>query len=69
MVFQDPMASLNPVLTIGRQITETLRAHTSSDAASARTRALELLDMVGLPAADRLEDYLTSSPAACGSGR
>jgi oligopeptide/dipeptide ABC transporter ATP-binding protein len=58
MVFQDPMTSLNPVLTIGRQITETLRAHTSSDAASARTRTLELLDMVGLPAAeDRLQDY------------
>jgi oligopeptide/dipeptide ABC transporter ATP-binding protein len=58
MVFQDPMTSLNPVLTIGHQITETLRAHTSSDAGAARTRAIELLEMVGLPAVeDRLQDY------------
>jgi oligopeptide/dipeptide ABC transporter ATP-binding protein len=58
MVFQDPMTSLNPVLTIGRQITETLRAHTSADGAGARQRAIELLEMVGLPApAERLQDY------------
>jgi oligopeptide transport system ATP-binding protein len=58
MVFQDPMTSLNPVLTIGRQITETLRAHTGANGGAARARAIELLEMVGLPAAEqRLGDY------------
>ena len=58
MVFQDPMTSLNPVLSIGRQITETLRTHTSMDAAQARTRATELLDWVGIPdAANRLGEF------------
>lgn len=58
MVFQDPMTSLNPVLTIGRQITEALRLHLGMDNAQARTRAAELLAMVGIPSAkDRLDDY------------
>jgi len=58
MVFQDPMTSLNPVLTIGRQITETLRAHTGANGGAARRRAIELLEMVGLPAPEhRLGDY------------
>jgi oligopeptide transport system ATP-binding protein len=58
MIFQDPMTSLNPVLTIGRQITEGLHVHTGMDAAQAEARAVELLDMVGIPApADRLGDY------------
>src|SRR5882762_1970181 len=48
MIFQDPMRSLNPVLTIGRQVTEVLRRHQKMDGASARRRAVELLDMVGL---------------------
>ena len=57
-IFQDPMTSLNPVLTIGRQITETLRAHMGMDAAQAGRRAVELLEAVGIPdAARRLGDY------------
>ena len=58
MVFQDPMRSLNPVLTVGRQVTETLRRHAGLDAAAARRRAVELLEMVGIPgAAGRLGAY------------
>jgi oligopeptide/dipeptide ABC transporter ATP-binding protein len=48
MVFQEPMTSLNPVLTIGRQITETLERHQDADRAAAEKRALELLSMVGI---------------------
>ncbi|HZD56272.1 MAG TPA: ABC transporter ATP-binding protein [Anaerolineales bacterium] len=58
MVFQDPMTSLNPVLTVGRQITESLRTHMGMDKQMARERAIELLDQVGIPdAARRLGDY------------
>ena len=48
MVFQEPMTSLNPVLTIGRQITETLEEHQGADRGTAERRALELLEMVGI---------------------
>jgi oligopeptide/dipeptide ABC transporter ATP-binding protein len=58
MIFQDPMTSLNPTLTIGTQITETLRRHFDLSKKAARKRALELLDEVGLPnPADRLDDF------------
>ena len=58
MVFQDPMTSLNPVLTVGTQITEALKLHLGMDNQQARQRAAELLAMVGIPsAADRLDDY------------
>ena len=58
MVFQDPMTSLNPVFTIGDQITEALKLHKGLDNLEAQERAAELLDMVGIPdAIDRLEDY------------
>lgn len=49
MVFQEPMTSLNPVLTIGKQIDETLRAHTKLNRAQRKARTLELLQMVGIP--------------------
>ena len=58
MVFQDPMTSLNPVLTIGRQLTEPLRVHMGMDRQTAHSRAIELLEHVGIPdAARRLDDY------------
>jgi oligopeptide transport system ATP-binding protein len=58
MVFQEPMTSLNPVLTIGRQLTEALELHLKMDNSAARKRAAELLEMVGIPAAgNRLDDY------------
>jgi len=58
MIFQDPMTSLNPVLTIGTQITEALKLHLGMNNNQARRRAAELLDLVGIPdAAKRLDDY------------
>jgi oligopeptide/dipeptide ABC transporter ATP-binding protein len=48
MVFQEPMTSLNPVLTIGRQITEAIEQHRGADRAAAETRAVELLKLVGI---------------------
>ncbi|MGQ9599577.1 MAG: ABC transporter ATP-binding protein [Anaerolineae bacterium] len=58
MVFQDPMTSLNPVLTIGRQIGEALELHMGMSKDEARRRSAELLSMVGIPeAAARLDDY------------
>jgi oligopeptide/dipeptide ABC transporter ATP-binding protein len=53
MVFQDPMTSLNPVLTVGAQITEALGAHADVAKAVARRRAIELLELVSIPQADR----------------
>jgi peptide/nickel transport system ATP-binding protein len=49
MVFQDPMTSLNPVLPVGKQVVEVLRAHTDLDRAAAREQAVELLRQVGIP--------------------
>ncbi len=58
MIFQDPMTSLNPVLTIGRQIEEPLILHIGMTKKQAQERAAELLSMVGIPnAKDRLNDY------------
>jgi peptide/nickel transport system ATP-binding protein len=58
VVFQDPMTSLNPVLTIGTQIIETLQAHLGMDTATATQRAVELLAAVGIPAPEqRLRQY------------
>lgn len=58
MIFQDPMTSLNPVLTIGLQLEEPLMLHLGMNRKQARARAAELLGMVGIPkAADRLGDY------------
>ena len=58
MIFQDPMTSLNPVLTIGRQIREALETHFDMGKDEAQRRAAELLDRVGIPSAKmRLKDY------------
>jgi peptide/nickel transport system ATP-binding protein len=58
VVFQDPMTSLNPVLTIGTQLIETLQEHLELDAAAARRRSAELLAAVGIPAPEqRLGQY------------
>jgi oligopeptide transport system ATP-binding protein len=58
MIFQDPMTSLNPVLTVRRQITETLVTHTRCSQSDARVQAVELLRKVGIPAAERrINDY------------
>lgn len=58
MVFQEPMTSLNPVLTIGRQLTEALELHLKLDHHAAEGRAIELLELVGIPeAATRIHDY------------
>ncbi|MEM8750989.1 MAG: ABC transporter ATP-binding protein [Pseudomonadota bacterium] len=57
-IFQDPMTSLNPVFTVGFQIIEPLRVHQGMSKAEARDRAVELLQLVGIPSArDRLKDY------------
>ncbi len=57
-IFQDPMTSLNPVFNIGFQIMEPLREHLGLNKAAARTRAVELLELVGIPSPkDRLGDY------------
>jgi peptide/nickel transport system ATP-binding protein len=58
MIFQDPMTSLNPVLTVQRQIAEALRAHSKMSDRAVRSRALELLGEVGIPDAEaRLRAY------------
>jgi peptide/nickel transport system ATP-binding protein len=53
MIFQDPLTSLNPLYTIGKQLTETIRTHVSIDERGALARAMELLNEVGIPAAER----------------
>ena len=56
-VFQDPLTSLNPLYTIGRQLTETIRTHLPLSAAQALARAIGLLEEVGIPAAARRIDH------------
>ena len=58
MIFQEPMTSLNPVHTIGRQIVEPMLLHRHSDRTAARNRAVELLRLVGIPAPEeRIDEY------------
>ena len=58
MVFQDPLTSLNPLYTIAQQLIETIRTHLSISEKEARSRAIQLLDDVGIPAASRrVDDY------------
>ncbi len=57
-IFQDPMTSLNPVLTIGKQLAEPVMLHTGVDRKAAKARAIELLDVVGIPDAEqRFKNY------------
>ena len=58
MIFQEPMTSLNPVLTIGRQLTEMLELHLGMNTEASRKQAIELLRLVGIPSAEsRIDDY------------
>jgi peptide/nickel transport system ATP-binding protein len=56
-IFQDPLTSLNPLYTIGAQLTETIQTHLPMNAAQARARAIELLGEVGIPAPERRIDH------------
>ena len=56
-VFQDPLTSLNPLYTVGRQLVETIRTHLDLDPAEARGQAVRLLQEVGIPAAERRIDH------------
>ena len=70
MIFQDPLTALNPVHTIGRQIGEMARIHEGVGKKAAFERAVEMLDLVGIPEArKRAPCTRTSSRAACASGR
>ena len=65
MIFQEPMTSLNPSLTVGRQVAEVLRRHQGLSGNDARSRVLELFDLVRLPAAER---HLRSYPHQLSGG-
>jgi peptide/nickel transport system ATP-binding protein len=65
VVFQDPMTSLNPVLTIGTQLMETIQEHLELDASAAKKRSIELLTAVGIPAP---EQRITQYPHQCSGG-
>ncbi len=56
-IFQDPLTSLNPLYTVGRQIVETIQTHLPMGAAEARARAIDLLREVGIPAPERRIDH------------
>jgi oligopeptide/dipeptide ABC transporter ATP-binding protein len=58
MIFQEPMTSLNPVYTVGSQIVEAIRLHQNLSRRTAKVRAIELLDLVGIPApSERIDSY------------
>ena len=57
MIFQDPLTSLNPLYTIGKQLVETIQTHSAKNAHQARVHAIRLLDEVGIPAAEKRIDH------------
>ena len=57
MIFQDPLTSLNPLYTIGKQLVETIMTHSDMDTRQAREHAIKLLDEVGIPAAEKRVDH------------
>lgn len=56
MIFQDPMTSLNPILTVGQQIAEVIRLHSNDSRANVKTKAQEMLELVGIPSV-RYSEY------------
>lgn len=69
MVFQEPMTSLNPVLSVGQQVAEVVRLHEGLSCRAAHARAVELLDLVRIPEPGRRAGTIpTNSPAACAKG-
>ena len=69
MVFQDALAALNPVFTVGNQIGEAIQVHHDVKDKAVRARVLDLLDLVGIPNPRRAPTSTrTSSRAACASG-
>ena len=68
MIFQEPMTSLNPTFSIGRQIAESLKRHRGMSSSEARAETLRLLEKVRIPnATKRFDEYPISFPAACAS--
>ncbi len=68
MIFQEPMTSLNPVLTVGKQICEALQYHRAMDATAAKAEAIRILDRVRIPAAaQRFGEYPHRLSGACAS--
>ena len=57
MIFQDPLTSLNPLYTIGKQLVETIQTHSAKNTQQARAHAIELLNEVGIPAAEKRIDH------------
>jgi peptide/nickel transport system ATP-binding protein len=69
MVFQDPMTSLNPTMTVGNQIAESVRIHRGASRKEAMERAAEVLTLVGMPRPmERLKAFPHQLPVACVSG-
>ena len=65
MIFQEPMASLNPCFTVGFQLEEILRVHMKLDRKARRKRAIELFNLVGIPSP---EEHLTPIHTRCRAG-